>query len=76
MNNIHVADVSMLDAEIISYYCVLHRKLFKSLSFPDWLATEKMLDDDILEGYQAVFQNKIAVLHWSIQWSLFTWCLK
>lgn len=33
MNNIHVADVSMLDAEIISYYCVLRRKLFKSLSF-------------------------------------------
>lgn len=73
MNNIHVADVSMLDAEIISYYCVLRRKLFKSLSFPDWLATEKMLDDGL---DQAVFKNKIAVLHWSIQWSLFTWCLK
>lgn len=51
MNNIHVADVSMLDAEIISYYCVLRRKLFKSLSFPDWLAAEKMLADGLIRPY-------------------------
>lgn len=62
MNNIHVADVSMLDAEIISYYCVLRRKLFKSLSFHcfliDWQLKRCWMTAD-----QAVFQNKIAVLH-------------
>ena len=28
---------------------------------PDWPAAEKMLDEDILEGYRAAFQNKIPV---------------